>query len=244
MTETTRNADRMTSRKAPHAVRLAQFQFPGVEDTSDLEKTVERRPRVNPNATQEIDAADVLAIEPIESQPCSVMPVAFDIAAHAPPSNAARSDRGGERLALPRPRLGWGIGAALAATGCLLLVIVNVTHASAGPASEEARPAPRVIAAASSLARAEPAVAASYSGEKSVDGVPLVSVMSLPRVIPTTGTIRLIESAAAHRLFVDGAVQQGSSAVVSCGRHMIQVGSAGKAHALIIGCGEETVIAR
>ncbi len=244
MTETTRNADRMTARKAPHAVRLAQFQFPGVEDTSDLEKTVERRPRVNPNATQEIDAADVLAIEPIESQPCSVMPVAFDIAAHAPrASNAARSDGGGERFALPRPRLGWGIGAALAATGCLFLVIVNVTHASAGPGSEEARPAARVAAAAVPL-RAEPAVAASYSGEKSVDGVPLVSVMSLPRVIPTTGTIRLIESAAAHRLFVDGAVQQGTSAVVSCGRHMIQVGSAGKAHALIIGCGEETVIAR
>jgi hypothetical protein len=197
----------------------------------------------------------VLAVEPIDHHPCSVIPVALDIevAARRPrvadaaiePSRLAneRSDR----VATPRHGIGWGLGAAIVGVSCLLLAVVNATRASAKDApvatGDDAPKAAAVIAAAPVAAAPAPATAGAASKEAG-GGVPIVSVLSLPRVVPTTGTIKLIESAAEHRLWVDGVVQAGPSAVVTCGRHMIQVGSAGKAHALMIGCGEETVIAR
>ena len=219
-------------------------------------------PRPSPNTTQEIDAADVLDVEPIDHHPCSVIPVALDVevAARRPRAGDLVSSeyppRGSERVAVPRQAIGWGLGAAIVGVSCLLLAVVNASRASARDARDTTRdtdPRPTAVGA--------PPVAAaqaSTNGAASLDspggpsqtpgehpgGVPVVSVLSLPRVVPTTGTIKLIESAAAHRLYVDGAVQAGASAVITCGRHMIQVGSAGKAHALIIGCGEETVIAR
>jgi hypothetical protein len=263
MGETTRNSDGMTSRKGLHdlAMRLAQFQFPG-DEPADAEKTLEIRPltakavaavrpsvaRPTPNTTQEIDAADVLEVEPIEHHPCSVIPVALDVEVAARrPGPAREVVRSGERVAMPRRGIGWGLGAAIVGVGCLVLVLVNVTRASAGPTegASDVRPtaAAGPVRAASAVAPPSTALVSTAS-TAAASGVPLVSVLSLPRVVPTTGTIRLIESAAAHRLFVDGVVQTGTSAVVTCGKHMIQVGSAGRAHALMIGCGEETVIAR
>jgi hypothetical protein len=252
----------MRSRKGLHdfATRLAQFQFPG-DEPSDAEKTLELRPvtakavarvlptpaRPTPNTTQEIDAADVLEVEPIEHHPCSVIPVALDVEVAARrPVRAGDVVRSAERVVMPRQGIGWGLGAAIVGVGCLVLVLVNVTRASAGPTegASDVRPTAAAGPVRATNAAVLPSTALVSTASTAGGGVPVVSVLSLPRVVPTTGTIRLIESAAAHRLFVDGAVQTGTSAVVTCGKHMIQVGSAGRAHALMIGCGEETVIAR
>ena len=223
---------------------LPQFAFPGSWEPSissaveedDLAKTVERRPaRPNANATQEIDGADVLEVLAIEHHPASVIPVALDVATRHPGDDAATKS---ERYELPRTHLRWQLGAAaLAPVGAL--VVTMSARSPSGPTVAAAS-----VAAPKAAAVVAPHPATAAADTASASSVPVVSVLSLPRVLPTTGTIRLIEAAAAHRLFIDGVPHPGPSAVVPCGKHMVQVGSAGRAHALIITCGEETVIAR
>jgi len=227
----------------------------GALEAEDLEKTVERRPapsvvrrverRPEPNATQEVDGADVLEMLAIDQSPSSMIPVALDVAhrpsVSPPPEPGAILGHGTSRVRPQWPLFAGGL-AALVLVGVAAFArspsAVNVTSSSSLAGDARDTSSPQVVAAASPD-RAEVA-----GDDAKRDGVPIVSVLSLPRVVPTTGTIRLIESAATHRLFIDGVPRSGPSAEVTCGKHMVQVGSAGHAHALMIGCGEETVIAR
>ena len=71
--------------------------------------------------------------------------------------------------------------------------------------------------------------------------IPAISVQSLPRV--ESGTISLAAVAASHRLFVDGRVIESGSAIVSCGSHIVQVGSRGQRKYVNVPCGQEIVLA-
>jgi hypothetical protein len=71
---------------------------------------------------------------------------------------------------------------------------------------------------------------------------PSVDVSSLPQA--QVGSISLASSATGHRLFVDGSVYASGSAVVSCGRHFVRVGSRGRALTVDVPCGTDVVVAQ
>jgi hypothetical protein len=70
---------------------------------------------------------------------------------------------------------------------------------------------------------------------------PSVDVSSLPQA--QVGSISLASSATGHRLFVDNSVYASGSAVVSCGRHFVRVGSRGRAMTVDVPCGTDVVVA-
>jgi hypothetical protein len=71
--------------------------------------------------------------------------------------------------------------------------------------------------------------------------IPAVSVQNLPRV--EAGTISLAAVAASHRLFIDGRLAPNGTATVSCGSHVVQVGSRGVRKRVDVPCGQEIVLA-
>ena len=58
------------------------------------------------------------------------------------------------------------------------------------------------------------------------------------------GTVSLATTARGHRLFVDGSVVSSGSAVVSCGKHYVKVGSRGRTQPIDVPCGGDVVLDR
>ncbi len=197
--------------------------------------TASRRPaRPSANSTEEIDARDVLEVAELHTpsfearsltETPSVAPVALDAKGSS-----------SEVLPAPPPRSPgpWVVGSVLAG-GAVLIVAGLVGHARAsldsGPVARASQAVPRATATAAPKPSNPPKSSA-------------VAVSDLPRVPPTTGTIRLAPSARVHRLFVDGAVQPHGQAEVRCGEHRVKVGSAGQPHTITVPCGDEVVVAR
>jgi hypothetical protein len=75
----------------------------------------------------------------------------------------------------------------------------------------------------------------------SAPATPTFDVLSLPQA--QVGTISVAHSAAGHRLFIDGSVYNNGTAMVSCGRHVVRVGSHGRAQAVDLNCGSDVVVA-
>jgi hypothetical protein len=124
----------------------------------------------------------------------------------------------------------WGMAAA-AATALLVVGIVagQSTSSSAMPLAAQ------VIPQVSQSAPVTPAP------ESAAPEIPAVAVQSLPRV--AAGTISLAAVAASHRLYVDGKVVPNGSASVTCGSHLVQVGSRGARRRVEVACGQEVVLA-
>jgi hypothetical protein len=80
------------------------------------------------------------------------------------------------------------------------------------------------------------------SSEEPHTGVPTVDVSSLP--VAPVGTLSLSPNAAGHRLYVDGAMVAKGSAVVSCGKHLVKVGSRGRPMNVDVPCGADVVVGR
>jgi hypothetical protein len=229
-----------------------------IEAVDILEEVpVARRPAWrSASATQEVQIRDILevmdasvplrramSLAPLEAPLPAVphaapAPVARDLAPAGPRPRADSSLRvEWEEPAPPRRR-----ARALVAAGLLALVVVlGVALARRGesraiasqghPESARLQAAPAAMTAASETSsRPLPASAANAN-------VPMVSVDSLPR--PSTGTVI---GSPGHRLFIDGNVARGFSAVVRCGAHVVQVGSAGKARSVDVPCGADVYV--
>jgi hypothetical protein len=67
--------------------------------------------------------------------------------------------------------------------------------------------------------------------------VPVVDVAALPKA--RLGTVI---GASGHRLWVDGKLAETWTAIVNCGPHEVQVGSAGTPHTVQVPCGEEIAV--
>jgi hypothetical protein len=134
-------------------------------------------------------------------------------------------------------RLTWGLGLVGAVAALTFGMSLGRSHASVARAAAAAPAvvavAAKPVAAAQSWATAEAPAAAT---------VPATTVQSLPRV--EAGTISLAAVAASHRLFIDGRVAEGGTKVVTCGRHLVQVGSRGARHYVNVTCGQELVVDR
>jgi hypothetical protein len=162
-------------------------------------------------------------------QPPSIAPLAMDAPSKiapiwAPPPAASRSWR--------RPIVA-GVAVTLLAAGIAAGAFLRPGGAGSPERigrTERTEPAaaasPVVLAAAPAPVEASPAPA-----------VAVVDVATLPR--PHEGTIL---GAHGHRLWVDGHLVDGSTAVVACGRHVVQVGSAGTPRDVSVPCGDAVAV--
>lgn len=133
-----------------------------------------------------------------------------------------------------RSRAGWVLGMVGAVVAVSLGIAISQSGVSAARSVEAvsvtrapaARPAPVSIVIPRATAQDEQAIPA----------------QSLPRV--ESGTVSLAAVAASHRLFIDGRVAEGGSAVVKCGTHLVQVGSRGARRTINVPCGQEVVLDR
>lgn len=198
--------------------------------------------RKGPEATQEIDASDVLEVIPIDREEArsfpSLVPVGIEV------FSERRDDSIRLRLAARRRELSrYVIGAV--AVSCAILVasvvkreVVRATDAGSVVAAHTAVSAPSTSPTppvpVRALAPPHP-IAASAS---------VAAVAPVPDA-PTTGSggIRFAPPAKAGWVWLDGKRLTATSAIVTCGTHQVKVGYAPR-HAVAVPCGGEVVLSR
>jgi hypothetical protein len=213
-----------------------------------------RKPVAPPEATQELQALDVVEIvqtpmapsvrAPVSSN-SSIAPVGLEIR----PQKAAAADEEVNptmeiHLPVRRRRLGVVVGAALSACALILVAaaVARVVHASSGPeatagdlrtnAAVAAATAPASLATATSQATAAPVTPASTSASTAASSSGV-----------STGTVRLDRPAYAGHVWLDGKKLSSSSVLVSCGTHQIKVGRA-RTHSVDVPCGAEISVSK
>jgi hypothetical protein len=135
---------------------------------------------------------------------------------------------------LPKRRLGWVLATLLALAIGVLAAAVTATK---GDGRGVAVAAPQYPEAKSSRASTSPAKAGGRPMNAGANGVPELAVDALPHA--PVGTVT---GSPEHRLYVDGTLMHGTSALVRCGMHTVQVGSMGKPQAVLVPCGSEVVV--
>jgi hypothetical protein len=198
--------------------------------------------RSGPEATQEIDASDVLEViavpirEP-RSYP-SLMKVGVDV-------EVGRYEETCQiRLAARRKQLSrYVIGAVAISCGILLASFVKrEAAASSSPASAMRAPTPRVAAATAPTMAALPSIPAPPPATIPPPPPPVAP----PESSATTsgsGSIRLAAPAKPGWVWLDGKRLSATSAFVSCGTHQVKVGYYAK-HTVVVPCGGEVVVSR
>ncbi|HTQ48369.1 MAG TPA: hypothetical protein VMI75_36685 [Polyangiaceae bacterium] len=211
-----------------------------------------RKPVVPAEATQELQAADVLEVlgtkglapagaarRPLGSQ-SSIAPVGLDLAV---PDDAGDDDdyrgaTGKVLLAPPRKRFK---GLVVSIVSCCALILVaagvaRVVHASDEPssASRASAPAPLTTTRAPSPAATAPTSAPAPAPSPVAAAAPDAN---------STGTVRLDKPAKSGHVWLDGQKLTSASALVSCGTHRIKVGH-GRTHSVDVPCGGEIGVSR
>jgi hypothetical protein len=204
-----------------------------------------------PEATQEVDAADVLEMSEVlrrddERSSPSLMRVGIDL-------DVGRFDETVQvRLFERRKKLARYVVAAVTASCCILVAsfvkYASSPHAGTSPGSPAA-PAPSPVAVGANPlsppamappvvnippppvapppAAAQPPVSGGATSDTSASG---------------SGTVRFV-SPAKTGIWLDGKRLTGNSAIVSCGAHQVKVGYYAK-HGVTVPCGGELVLSR
>ncbi len=213
-----------------------------------------RKPVVTAEATQELQAADVIEVlgakapaklgaarGPLGSQ-SSIAPVGLDLAVGADDGDDEEVPRGMTgRVLLPTPRKrfkGLVIGVV---SGCALILvaagIARVVHASDEPAASTAHASAAAAGTATTQA-ASPAAAPAPTGARA----PAPVAAAVPDGM-STGTVQLNKPAKPGHVWLDGKKLTSSSALVSCGTHQVKVGFK-RAHSIDVPCGGEIAVSR
>jgi hypothetical protein len=207
-----------------------------------------RKPVVSAEATQELQAADVIEVlgtagpagaraarRPLGSQ-SSIAPVGLDL--------AVRDDAGDEeedrgmtgRVMLPRPRKRFKGLVVGVVSGCALILVAagvaRVVHASDAPTSGSHASAPATVT--TTTQPSSPVVSAPTSAPALATTTPDGD---------STGTVRLDRPAKAGHVWLDGKKLTSQSALVSCGTHRIKVGQS-RTRSIDVPCGGEIGISR
>jgi hypothetical protein len=213
-----------------------------------------RKPVAPPEATQELQALDVVEIvqtpiapsvrAPVSSN-SSIAPVGLEIR----PQKAAAADEEVNptmeiHLPVRRRRLGVVVGAALSACALILVAagVARVVHASSGP---EAAAGDLRTNAAVAAATAPASLATSQATSAAATVTPATTSASTATSSSgvSTGTVRLDRPAYAGHVWLDGKKLSSSSAMVSCGTHQIKVGFR-RAHSIDVPCGGELGVSK
>jgi len=199
--------------------------------------------RSGPEATQEIDASDVLEVIQVtrderHSSP-SLMRVGIDL-------DVGRYDETCQiRLAQRRKALSrYVIG--VVGVSCLILIasLVKRGASSEGPSATSpppvaAQPAPTTPAIPPPPS---PPAPVSIPAPPAVAPQPVAS-RAADTIGSTSGSIRFSAPAKPGWVWLDGKRLTGTSAIVSCGTHQVKVGYLAK-HAVVVPCGGEVVLSR
>jgi hypothetical protein len=141
----------------------------------------------------------------------------------------------------PQRRVGWVLATFLALAVGVLAAAVTTTNgdgrgvAVAAPQYPPQSPARRSAGGAKATPGADSRPTG--AGATANGGVPEFAVDALPRA--PVGTVI---GSPEHRLYVDGSIVHGTSAVVRCGVHNVRVGSMGRPQAIVVPCGGEVVV--
>lgn len=215
-----------------------------------------RKPVVPAEATQELQAADVLEVlgtkgpakigatrRPIGSQ-SSIAPVGLDLAVGD--DSGDDEDEGGRgmtgRVLMPIPRKRFkGLVVGVVSSCALILVaagVARVVHASDEPssASHASSSAPAAVTATQAPTPPPPAPTSA----------PAPATPSPAAMAPdgtSSGTVRLDKPAKVGHVWLDGKKITSPSALVSCGTHKIKVGHA-RSHSIDVPCGGEISVSR
>ena len=212
-----------------------------------------RKPVIPAEATQELQAADVIEVlgtkttgksgvtrRPLGSQ-SSIAPVGLDLAVGASAGDE-EEDRGTTgHVFLPTPRKRFkGLVIAVVSSCALILVaagVARVVHASDEPGS------------ASHASAAAPVTTAQATSAPMATGTPAPATASPASVAATspdgasTGTVRLDRPAKTGHVWLDGKKLTSPSALVSCGTHRIKIGH-GRTHSIDVPCGGEIGVSK
>jgi hypothetical protein len=214
-----------------------------------------RKPVILAEATQELQAADVIEVlgtkttgksgvtrRPLGSQ-SSIAPVGLDLAvgASAGDEEDDRGTTGHVFLPSPRRRLKGLVIAVV--SGCALILVAagvaRVVHASDEPVSAShlsaAAPVTTTQATSAPMATSTPAPATASPASASVGATSPDGT--------STGTVRLDRPAKAGHVWLDGKKLTSPSALVSCGTHRIKIGH-GRTHSIDVPCGGEIGISK
>jgi hypothetical protein len=211
-----------------------------------------RRPIVAAEATQELQAADVLEvlgtrgsaadlIEPPAGRKrltseASIAPVGLDLARGL----TAREEEINPTMQVRLPRRRRRLGKVVVATvGACALILIAAAVARVGRASDEPS-SPAKMAATAPIATPNAARLATTSPGPLASPGP-----TAPGSPSSTGTVRLDGHATAAHVWLDGKkLAPGSSSVLlSCGTHKIRIGH-GRAHSIDVPCGGEVGVSR
>jgi hypothetical protein len=220
------------------------------------------RRRISLTSTCELTLSDLIDLTDEELRPsvapadksANIAPAA--ISTTPPPSYVLR--RNSHTVRMPPPSraslLATAVVAGLATLACAAVVALVVTVRTRGRVEPRVVSAPEVaptalplappplavVTVTSSLASAESALRPSVPSPSSPplaaptgsSSAP-VDVANLPRVSPGT-----VVGLAGRRLWIDGHLEADSRAVVPCGQHTVQVGSAGAPRSVDVPCGK------
>jgi hypothetical protein len=245
----------LAKRDAGTTLELRAEDF--VNESAPLALPLPPPPAPGAGATQEIRPVDILEekvelnLPPPPPPPppptarrnshSSVAPIALDLPLPPPPKPIRPfyfAESTLQLMAVPvRRNLGWVVAASVGISVIILMAAVvrraylayedRVALAQGSATAQAVRSAPSKPARA--IPPAPPPPQAASQPATNAGSVPVVELDSLPRM----GTIR---ARVRRKLVVDGAPTTGTSAVVECGNHLVQVG-AGREHAVDVPCG-------
>lgn len=236
----------------PQRVTQRSMAIARTEGTLPMNAPV-RKPVVPAEATQELQAADVLEVlgakgvanlgaarRPLGSQ-SSIAPVGLDLAVGDDEGDEddVRSVTSGHVLGGPRKRFkGLVVGVV---SGCALILVAagvaRVVHASDETSSASHASAPAAVTTTQAVP--PPAIARTPVPSSPP---PVGAAAPAPDGM-TTGTVRLDRPAKVGRVWLDGKKLTSPSALVSCGTHRIKVGY-GRTHSIDVPCGGEIGVSR
>jgi hypothetical protein len=220
-----------------------------------------RRPVVLAEATQELQAADVLEVlgtgalssdatklpaarKPFSSQ-SSIAPVGLDLMDKAEVREEEINPTMEVRLPVRRRRLGKVVAVAVGACALILVAagVARVGRASDEPAKSAASapaPSPTVTSTGASTSTSAPAAVPSPTAAVAPIGATGPGASST-----STGTVHLVGRAATARVWLDGKklTTGTTSALLSCGTHKIKV-SGTRAHSIDVPCGGSVDVPR
>jgi hypothetical protein len=191
----------------------------------------EPSPRLPPRPPE--DRADPLRFT--EPERGSVAPVALDDNPFLRSRAASTFSLDDTPYGFRMPRMGVAIAAGLGAMIGIFVLVFALGSAGAKPV---VRSGERPAAAAPTPVAPAPQVKAASEGARS--SVQTIDVTSLPQA--HVGSVSLSMAVTGHRLFVDGAVVSNGSAVVSCGKHLVKVGSKGRKQEVDVPCGTDVAV--
>jgi hypothetical protein len=192
-----------------------------------------------PEATQEIDASDVLEVIAIDREEARSFPSLVPVGIEVGPER--RDDSIRLRLAARRRELSrYVIGAV--AVSCAILV-ASVVKREVVPKAEAVSVATPHAAVVAPSALPTPRAPAPQPPPVNASG-PVAAAVPVPDA-PTTGSggIRFAPPAKAGWVWLDGKRLTATSAIVTCGTHQVKVGYSPR-HAVVVPCGGEVVLSR